>query len=303
MSPFRPLRPRTSRLRPVRLLKLDGVYRADNIDRLISQWREPYRLMLKVPWPGFLLLIALAYLGTNVVFALLYLLDAPGIGGLRQGQVAGFSDAFFFSVQTLGSIGYGVLHPVSPLVNGLVTLQAFVSLVFTAMTTGLVFARFSRSRAEIRFSKVATVQPWDGRPCLTFRIANVHHNNLVSAQVQAYLAIDERSAEGETMRSLHRLELVRSEAFLFQLMWTVMHPIGPDSPLHGLGEAQLRAAHGEVLVAFEGLDETVRSPVYKRAAYNSSRIRFDETFVDIVRDDQSEFRCLDFSRFNDTRQL
>ncbi len=298
----REIRRRTSRqLRPVRLRRQNGVIRAADIDGLLSQWREPYRLMLSIPWPGFLLVIALAYLGTNGVFALLYLTDPAGIGGVPPPRVAGFPEAFFFSVQTLGSIGYGVLHPLSLTVNLLVTLQAFVSLVFVAVTTGLVFARFSRSRAEIRFSEVATIQSWNGEPCLTFRVANVHHTSIVGAHLHAYLAIDERSTEGEPMRRLRPLPLVRDHSFQFQLMWTAMHPIGADSPLHGLDLEALERAHGEVLVSFEGLDERVRSPVHARASYGSSQLRFDHVFVDIVQEDERDFRLLDFSRFDDTR--
>lgn len=265
---------RPRRLKPIHLQREEGVYRTDEIDQIFSLWREPYRLMLSCPWWGFLLLIAAGYLAINLLFAGLYLLDPAGIGGVPEGSVAGFSEAFFFSVQTLGTIGYGVLHPRSLTVHLLVTLQALVSLIFTAVTTGLVFARFSRSKAEILFSEIATVQPWNGVPCLIFRMANVHHNSLV---------------EGQRLRRVHTLKLLRNHAFHFRLMWTVMHLIDEHSPLAGLEVEQLKARHGEILVSFHGIDETVRSPVFARLSYPASQLLDGDRF-------------LDFSRFNLTRQ-
>jgi inward rectifier potassium channel len=293
---------RPRRLKPIHLQREEGVYRTDEIDQIFSLWREPYRLMLSCPWWGFLLLIAAGYLAINLLFAGLYLLDPAGIGGVPEGRAAGFSEAFFFSVQTLGSIGYGVLHPRSLTVNLLVMLQALVSLIFTAVTTGLVFARFSRSKAEILFSEIATVQPWNGVPCLTFRMANVHHNSLVEGHLNVFLGMDELSTEGQRMRRVHTLKLVRNHAFHFRLMWTVMHLIDEHSPLAGLSIEQLKARHGEILVSFHGIDETVRSPVFARMSYPASQLRPDETFEDIVLDQGDGDRFLDFSRFNLTRQ-
>jgi inward rectifier potassium channel len=187
-------------------------------------------------------------------------------------------------------------------VNLLVMLQALVSLIFTAVTTGLVFARFSRSKAEILFSEIATVQPWNGVPCLTFRMANVHHNSLVEGHLNVFLGMDELSTEGQRMRRVHTLKLVRNHAFHFRLMWTVMHLIDEHSPLAGLSIEQLKARHGEILVSFHGIDETVRSPVFARMSYPASQLRPDETFEDIVLDQGDGDRFLDFSRFNLTRQ-
>lgn len=284
--------------RSIRLQKRGGVFRASGLDSLRSQWRDPYRLMLAIPWPGFLALIALAYLATNVVFAALYQLDPAGIGGMPPGKVAGFAEAFFFSVQTLGSIGYGVLHPASRTVHLLVTLEAFVSLIFMAVTTGLVFARFSRSRAVIRFSSMATVEPWNGVPCLTFRLVNLHHNSLVDGHLDVFLAIDDQSLEGNWMRRMVPLPLLRERSFHFRLFWTAMHPIDASSPLRGHDNASLAARNAEVLVSFRGVDETVRSPVYARQSYPGADLRFDAAFDDIVIDRDEEDRDLDFSRLD-----
>jgi inward rectifier potassium channel len=299
-----PSRPSSNSRAPVprslRLQRQDGGgFRAEKLDTWRHHWREPYHLMLAVPWPGFLLLIAASYLLLNVAFALLFLLDARGIGGVPEGTVAGFSEAFFFSVQTLGSIGYGVLHPASLAINLLVTLEALVGLVFIAVTTGLAFARFSRSRAQILFSEVATIQPWNGVPTLTFRIANVHRHSILEGRLRAFLALEERSSEGFLMRRMLPLALHRDQSILFQLMWTVMHPIDAASPLHGHTPETIAERHGELVVAFQGMDETVQGPVHARWTYRPADLRLNARFADIVVD-REDSRELDFSRFHQT---
>lgn len=173
---------RRQRIRSVRLRQRGGVLHAEELQGWRRHWREPYRFMLAIPWPGFLLSIAAGCLLLNLAFTLLDALDLDGIGGAPAGLRLSVLDAFFFSVQTLGSIGYGVLHPSSLWVNLVVTVEALFGLLFIAVTTGLAFARFSPSRARLRFSRVATVEPWHGHPTLTFRVANVRQNSLVAFQ-------------------------------------------------------------------------------------------------------------------------
>ncbi|WP_254940022.1 ion channel [Cyanobium sp. Morenito 9A2] len=286
-------------LRSLRLRKQDGVFRAEKLDDWRHHWREPYHLMLAIPWPGFVGLIAASYLVLNLVFALLFLLDPGGIGGVPGGGPAGFAEAFFFSVQTLGSIGYGVLHPASLWVNLVVTLEALGGLIFIAVTTGLAFARFSRSRARILFSTVATVEPWNGVPTLTFRIANVRRNGILDGRMRLYLALEELSSEGFRLRRLVPLTLLREQSIHFQLMWTLMHTIDDQSPLQGHTAESLAARHGELLAAFQGVDETLQSPVHARWTYRPADLRLNARFADIVVDDEDS-RVLDFSRFNET---
>ncbi len=291
--------PRPPVLRSLRLRKQDGVFRAEKLDDWRHHWREPYHLMLAIPWPGFVGLIAASYLALNLIFALLYLLDPGGIGGVPGGGPAGFAEAFFFSVQTLGSIGYGALHPASLWVNLVVTLEALGGLIFIAVTTGLAFARFSRSRARILFSAVATVEPWNGVPTLTFRIVNVRRNGILDGRMRLYLALEERSSEGFMLRRLLPLTLLRAESIHFQLMWTLMHTIDDQSPLQGHTPESLAARHGELLAAFQGVDETLQSPVHARWTYRPSDLRLNARFADIVVDEEDS-RVLDFSRFNET---
>lgn len=294
---------RRQQIRSVRLRRQGGVFKAEHLQRWHRHWREPYRFMLAIPWPGFLLAIAASYLLLNLAFTLLYALDLGGIGGVPAGQQATLLDAFFFSVQTLGSIGYGMLHPSSLWVNLVVTVEAFFGLLFIAVTTGLAFARFSRSRARLQFSRLATIEPWQEVPTLTFRVASVRQNSLVDGRIKASLVIDEPCPEGRTMRRIVPLPLVRDQSITLQLMWTVMHRINADSPLHGLGQEELERRHGEILVAFQGIDEILLAPVHFRCSYGVGDLRFGERFRDMVRMDGPDSLCLDFSRFDETEPL
>ncbi|MEA5472780.1 ion channel [Synechococcus sp. CCY9201] len=280
--------------------RLRGLLTITEAQSGFRHWREPYLLMLSVSWPLFLGLITTLYLLINLLFAALYRLDPAGIGGVSGGGAASFADAFFFSVQTLGSIGYGVLHPSSLTAHLIVTAEALTGLIFIALTTGLAFARFSRSSARIRFSSLAAVHPYNGVPTLTFRVANERRNTILGANLKAYLSIDERSSEGHRMRRLHPLRLSREDGIAFTLAWTAMHPINRDSPLWGLGPDQLAVDHAEVVVSFSGTDGILERPIHAHASYPVDCIAFGRCFVDMVETDGAR-AVIDFSRFHQTR--
>ena len=260
-------------------------------------WREPYLFALAIPWPAFLALIATLYLAINLLFAGLYQLDPTGIGGTAQPR-ASFAEAFFFSVQTLGSIGYGVLHPRGLVANVLVSIEALCGLLFIAITTGLVFARFARSNARIRFSEVAVVHLYNGVPTLCFRLANERGNILREVKLQAYLAVDEISLEGHRLRRLKPLPLERERGVAFLLVWTAMHRIEASSPLHGLAPEDLARLHAEVVVAFSGVDQTIERPVHAQAHWPLERLRFGFCFADMIADSSAAASSADAARID-----
>lgn len=284
---------------PQLLRRQAGIFTTTRDGAWFRHWREPYLLLLAVPWPLFLALLAGLYLLVNIAFAALYQLDPAGLGG--RGLVrAGFEQSFFFSVQTLGSIGYGALYPKSTYVNLVVTAESLTGLIFIALSTGLAFARFSRSSVRIRFSELITVHSYNGLPTLSLRLANERQNTLLDARLQVFLAIDEQTSEGHVMRRMHPLPLLRDQSVAFLLTWTAMHPIDSKSPLHGLNPTQLAAAQAEVLVGFSGMDETLQRPVQARCSYPADRIHYGSCFVDMV-EGAGDQRLIDWSRFNQTR--
>ena len=258
-------------------------------------WRDPYHLFLTIPWIGFVLIISTAYLGINALFALAYLLGGDCLDGAKPGS---FSDAFFFSVQTLASIGYGAIHPKTFYADCLVTLEAIASLLLVAVVTGLSFARFSRPVEKVVFSNFVTIANHNLQPTLMFRVANKRNNYILEAAAQAYLFLDEVTAEGEFMRRIHELKLMRRRTPSLKLTWTIMHSIDSSSPLYGLTNQDLLRLHAQVNVLISGVDETVAYSITARHSYGMEEILFDHRFEDIISKSDNGDRYFDYSRFH-----
>ncbi len=192
------------------------------VDLLHPAISDLYHWLLSLSWQKFLLLITVFYLVINLIFAVAYLTAGEGIANAKPGS---FKDAFFFSIQTLSTVGYGSLYPETLYAQILVTIEVWIGLLLVAILTGLMFARFSRPTARVLFSKVAVICPFDGVPTLMFRAANRRQNQILEAQIQVSLVRNEISSEGHFMRRFYDLDLLRSQTPIFGLSWQVMHPI------------------------------------------------------------------------------
>lgn len=266
----------------------------------LFHWGDLYHLLLTISWAKFFALICLGYIVTNTVFALAYLAVGDGIEHARKGH---FLDAFFFSVQTMATIGYGAMYPKTAFANALVTVEALLGLLGVAMATGLMFARFSIPKARVVFSRVALITPYNGMPTLMFRVGNERENWILEAQISVTLVRSEITKEGDVMRRFYDLSLVRSHSPLFALTWTVMHTIDDESPLYGLTPEEMLEDNMEILVTFTGLDETVSQTLHARFSYISGEIIWNMRFVDILSKTQDGRRCIDYSRFHDVIPL
>ena len=262
-------------------------------------WRDGYHLLLTMPLAGFIAVLAGAYLAVNLVFAGLYLLDPGGLTGARPGN---FSDAFFFSIQTLGTIGYGVISPGSLYCNLLVTAETFIGLFQLAIATGLMFARVSRPTARILFSNRAVVSRHEGAPTLMFRAANRRRNRIVEAEVSLSLLMDIVTAEGASMRVIREMSVVRPRSPLFILTWQVMHRIDEASPLFGHTADSLNAQRAEIVVVMKGLDETFASTIHARTSYIPAEIVWNGRLADIFGVDDRGRRVIDFGHFHDVEE-
>ena len=234
-----------------------------------SWYSDPYHRSLVMPWPWFLLIGSALYLSLNVLFALLYWWPDGTIDHARPGS---FTDAFFFSIQTMATIGYGVLTPTGTYANVVVTVETMVALIFVAFTTGLTFSRFSRPTARVTFSKIATVSPHNGVPTLSVRLSNARRNQILEADVSIVLLRLEHTRENRTMRRFYDLSLSRGHTPVFALTFTVMHPIDEASPLFGMTPEMLQAEDAELLVTVTGLDETMSQTVHARTSYTWDEI-------------------------------
>lgn len=261
-------------------------------------WRaDLYHRALTLRWWEFLLLGFAVYLAINVVFAGLYMVQGGSIGGARPGS---FADAFFFSVQTIATIGYGQMSPATLYANVLVTFETMTGLVFLALSTGVVFARISRPTARVVFGRVATVAPQDGVPTLSFRIGNERSSQILEADVTVSLLRYEQTREGVAFRRFYTLPLARSHTPVFSLTFTVMHHIGPDSPMHGANAASLAAEDAELLISVTGLEETTSQTVHARHSYLPDEVLFGCRFTDIFSTDPDGTRVIDYTRFHKT---
>jgi inward rectifier potassium channel len=259
-------------------------------------WRDAYHVLLTMPLIAFFAVMAGAFLIINTIFASLYLLDPGGIMGARQGS---FSDAFFFSVQTLGTLGYGVMAPRTFWANLVVTAEVFLGLFNLAIATGLLFARISRPTARIMFSNKAVVVDFEGAPALMLRAANRRRNLVIEADVSVSLLRDVTTAEGVLMRRFDDLPTVRARSPLFFMTWTVIHRIDEASPFHGETRESLLAKRAEVLVVIKGLDETFVSTIHARASYTPNEIVWGAPFADIFVFGPDGRLAIDFTRFHD----
>jgi inward rectifier potassium channel len=256
-----------------------------------------YHSLITWSWLRLFATMGAAYVLVIALFAAIYL--ALGDGAIEHARLESFEDAFFFSFQTMATIGYGHMLPVSTTANLVSVVQVMIGLAGTALSTGLVFAKFARPTARVLFSKVAVVTPFDGQPALLFRVANERANQIVEAQLNVALLLDEVTAEGEHVRRAYDLALRRDRSLLFSLTWLAVHPIGPGSPLHGLGPDRLAAGTATLIVSLTGLDEHLGQLVHARHVYAADELLFGQRFVDVIEVLPDGSRLIDYRRFHD----
>lgn len=292
-SQRRKKKPKRQQKRLIKTLRPSKTWHPDLIHH---PWTDLYHWLLIISWPQLLLLISLCYLAVNTLFATAYLITGNGIANAKPGS---FTDAFFFSIQTLSTIGYGAMYPQTLLANILMTLEVLVALVFLTILTGLMFARFSRPTARVMFSRVAVICPDNGIPTLMFRTANQRENQILEAQVQVILLRDEITSEGHQLRRFYDLKLLRSQTPIFWLSWLVMHPIDETSPFYGETLESLAQSQCEIWVTLTGLDETFSQTIHARYSYTLATILWNMRFVDIFSQTAEGQRYIDFAHFHE----
>jgi inward rectifier potassium channel len=261
--------------------------------------KDAYHFLRTASWTRISLLFAALFLVVNLIFAaVLY------VGGAEVMNAHGFLDDFWFSVQTLATIGYGYLAPGDTLANAVVTVESFVGIALTAMITGVFFARFATPYAKVIFSSVAIIGEHDGKRTLMFRMANARSTAIVEAICHVYVSRDEVLAGGETMRRIYDLPLRRSTSPIFSMSWLATHTIDEQSPIAGVTPEMIAAWNLNIIVTFQGTDDRLAATVHTRYAYNPGDIVFDRRFADIFRSDpDTGLRYLDFEVFDVTEPV
>lgn len=288
------------RNKPNRLVNAKGGFNTVRLGTTHSHCNDLYHLLLTLPWLHFISLLVLTYVGLNGIFALLFLAGGDSIANAESGS---FADAFFFSVQTMASIGYGAMFPQTIYAHIIVTLEAIIGLLWLAMATGLMFARFSRPTARVLFSRVAVIAPRSGVPTLMFRAANQRGNQILEAQLRLTLVRNVMTEEGEFMRRFFDLELERSQTPIFALTWLAMHPINDRSPLYAMTPESFTEVEAEIIVTLIGIDETFSQSIHARHSYVPAEIFWNARFVDILTKTPDGRRAINYKCFHEVIPL
>jgi inward rectifier potassium channel len=288
--------------RTPRIFQRDGrplIRARDLVGLKRSTFSDLYYFLIASKWRVVLLIYGCGYLLTNALFAVVY----TWTGGVTNVRPGSYSDAFFFSAETLGTIGYGVFAPQSFAAHSVATVENMVGLLFLATFTGITFAKFSRPRARVIFSDVAVVGKRDGKPTLSFRVANERVNHVVAATLRVTLVRSEVTREGEHHRRMVDMPLVRSESPAFVLTWLALHVIEDTSPLQGVTAEAFAEGMMEILVTFTGWDETLAQTIYARQSYVGSELRWNHRFLDVIRLSADGSREIDYARFHETEAV
>src|SRR5579859_3948082 len=289
-----PRPPKPARRRKAQKTSFGATIQAKNQSE-ISRLSDMYHWLLTTGRVNFAGSILGAYIGMNTIFAIAYM----AVGGIENVQPWNFGDAFFFSVQTMATIGYGRMVPISTAANSLVTIEAGLGLFGMAVAASLLFARFTRATAGVRFSKNAVITQFDGKPTLMFRIANQRETRIHEAQIYLVVARQQNTAEGHSYRRLADLQPVRSFNPIFELSWTVMHVIDEESPLYGVTPQDMEQSVVAISVVFSGHHEGFQQRVHARHTYTQSLIEWDHRFADMITRDEDGAIVIDYALFDE----
>ncbi len=268
-------RPGTKRPKIVPTMR--GTIKVHGIRR--RPFSDLYYIFLDKGWAPFTFFVVIAFLSVNALFALLYMAQPGCIEHIEDGS---FLDNFFFSVQTIATVGYGYMYPKTAYANAIATLESIVGIMGVAMVTGVVFAKFSRPKARVIFSKNAVVTMHEGKKTLMFRVANERANYIADASINATFAIPGMTSEGKNFTRMIDLPLARHRSPMFFLTWTVLHVIDEQSPLHHARVEDIKSSGAFLVCSLTGYDSTMGQTIHARHTYDVSHIVWEARFKDIL---------------------
>ena len=288
----------------LRLLNRDGTFNVSRGGLPLFKSLNLYQTLLGISWWQFNLVFIGLYLSVNLLFAAFYFLCGPealaGTEGMTNG--ARLLESFFFSVQTLTTVGFGHITPQGVIANSLVVLEAFLGLSGFAVAAALMFARFARPTAKILFSNLAVIGPYHGKTCFEFRIANGSPNELIEVEVRILLCMTDYH-EGVRTRQFHHLPLERHKSAFFPLDWTVAHPITKDSPLYALKPDDLRLQDAEFLILINAIDDKSSQAVHARSSYKWDEVVWAARFENMYRRTRDGRMSIDLKRIHDIQKV
>jgi inward rectifier potassium channel len=264
------------------------------------EWRDAYHWLLTLSWPQFSACIFALYLGINLAFSFCYHLRAGCIAGMESKT---WADSFFFSVETLATVGYGHMYPETFYGHVIATLEIIVGMFGMAIVTGLIFIRFSRPIARIVFSKTLVLSPFNGQPALMYRVANLRDQSMAEAEFRIILMRDEATREGEVLRRFYPLTLQFDRLILFPAVITIRHIIDEHSPLHGMTLADMERDDSRFTASIVCIDTVIPAPVQSSHSYTWKDIRADHKFVEVYREIDLNALAVDYSLLHATESI
>jgi len=283
-----------------RLLNSDGSF---NLKRTGLSFKERfhfYQNLLTISWTKFNIYILLFYICENFIFATLYFIighenlrGAEGITTLEQ-----YRDCFFFSVQTITTVGYGHLAPSGWWMNIIAAVESFLGLLVFALITGLLYARFSRPNVKLLVSKNLLISPYRDITAAIFRIANARHSQLIEAKVQAFMSYN-KEQDGVTIRTFDALKLERNSINLLALSWNIVHPIDEESPFFSKEIEDFKNSSLEIMVFFKAFDETINQQVHHKFSFTYEDFIKGAKFVKMFKNETEGYINLELDKIDE----
>ena len=268
-----------------RLLNRDGSFNVKRTGMPLLERINLYHRLITMSWTEFNLMLLWIFLMVNTLFALIYILvGIENLVGIDMSDLhSQFWDAFFFSAQTLTTVGYGRISPIGFEASSVAAIESLMGLMAFALATGLLYGRFSRPKAHIRFSSVALIAPYLDTTGLMFRIVNERNNQLIDIEVSVTLSMLETLPSGIRTRKYFGLNLERQKVTFFPVSWTIVHPIIENSPFLGMAHQTLIDNDAELLIQIRATDDTFFQTVHARSSYHASEFvwgaKFQTMFV------------------------
>ncbi len=287
----RPRSPISTRAGRTEFLKINAASRG---------WRDSYHWVLSLSWPRFALFLFASYIVINLIFATLYVLGRNSIADLTPGS---YPEAFFFSVETLATVGYGHNFPATTYGHIIVTIEIFLGMIWLAVITGLIFVRFARPTARILFSNRLVIGAHDGRLSLMFRVANLRHTSMAEAEFRMLYSRDERVAEGEDIRRFYELKVYPKRMISFPAALTIRHTIDETSPLYGITPERLLKEDAFFVASTVAFELVMAASVQSMQDYATEDIHFGERFVDVYETLEDGRLTVDYGRLHETEPV
>ncbi|SEM12095.1 inward rectifier potassium channel [Aquimarina amphilecti] len=293
----------SSNKRAKRFINKDGSFNIKHVNRRTSISRS-YNYLISISWFKFFCWVFLGYVFINSLFAIIYVTVGISAITVPTGSIVGdFMKAFFFSAQTVTTVGYGAMAPKGIVFGVISSIEALIGLLSFSFITGLLYGRFSKPKSSIRFSNIMVLREHNDVDCIMFRLMSRSTNVMIRPKVEVTLALSQKTKDKKYVNNFYNLKLERNEITYLPTTWTVVHPINESSPLSEFKKKDLPQLHGEILILVTYYDESFAQEVHQVHSYMLHNLKIDEAFISAFHYDEDGFTILDHDKIGKTKSL